>query len=346
MGEKQHYMTYPERCRLEALKEAGLTVTDIAKQLNFCRKTIYNELKRGAYTRIVERSGYLRDEIHYSADKAQQITAYNQSAKGRPMKIGGDQSYADFLENKMLGIQENGSIDKRKRFSPAAALASARAAGFQTSIGASTLYSYINKGIFLNLTNDDLWEKGKRKKRSYKQVQRIAHPALPSITQRPESIENKEEYGHWEMDLIVGKKGSKPVLLTMTERKKREEIIIKLPNRQAAIIKRAFDKLERTMPNFKNIFKSISTDNGSEFLQYQELIKSIKGGKRFEVYYCHSYAAWEKGSNENHNRMIRRWFPKGTDFSRVTKKEIAELQDWMNGYPRKILNWATPEEAM
>ena len=98
------------------------------------------------------------------------------------------------------------------------------------------------------------------------------------------------------------------------------------------------------MPNFKERFRSITTDNGPEFLEYEALVRSIYGGKRFTVYYCHPYSAWEKGGNENHNRMIRRWFPKGTDFSKVTKKRIAELQDWMNGYPRKILGWRSPAD--
>ena len=91
----------------------------------------------------------------------------------------------------------------------------------------------------------------------------------------------------------------------------------------------------------KEKFRSITTDNGSEFMEYDQLIKAVS----CPVYYCHSYAAWEKGSNENHNRMIRRFFPKGTDFTRVTKKQIQAVQDWMNGYPRKILGWNTPDEA-
>lgn len=345
MTKKQHYMTYDERCRLEALREAGVSVAKIAQQLGFCRKTIYNELHRGAYHKIQERHGYYRDETHYSADKAQQITDYNQGAKGRPLKIGSNQEYADYLEGKMLGKQPDGKLDKRCRFSPAAALAEARAEGFTTTVCTSTLYSYIDKGIFLHLTNKDLWVKGQQKKRSYEPVRRIAHPQLPSITQRPEEINRRSEPGHWEMDLVVGKKGTKPVLMTLSNRQSREEMIFKLPNRQAATIRGVFDKLERTLPDFHKKFQTITTDNGSEFLQYEDLTRSIYGGKRFEVYYCHSYAAWEKGTNENHNRMIRRWYPKGTDFSRVTKKEIAALQDWMNGYPRKILNWRTPAQV-
>ena len=105
-----------------------------------------------------------------------------------------------------------------------------------------------------------------------------------------------------------------------------------------------FDDLEKTMPDFKEQFRSITTDNGSEFLVLEELQRSIHGGKRFDVWYCHSYSAWEKGSNENQNRMIRRWFPKGTDFSKVTKKQVADIQEWMNNYPRRILGWNTPNE--
>ena len=157
----------------------------------------------------------------------------------------------------------------------------------------------------------------------------------------------RSEYGHWEMDLIVGKEKTHAVLLTLTERKSRQELIFKLPSRKAATIRGVFDQLENrmSMRAFRTKFKSITTDNGSEFMEYDKLVQSIHGGERFKVYYCHSYSAWEKGTNENHNRMIRRFFPKGTDFTRVTKKQIQQVQDWMNQYPRRILNWHTPGEV-
>ena len=103
--------------------------------------------------------------------------------------------------------------------------------------------------------------------------------------------------------------------------------------------------MERKTPGFRQKFRSITTDNGSEFLEYDKLCQSIHGGQRFQVWYCHSYSAWEKGSVENNNRMIRRFFPKGTDFTKVSKKRIAAVQDWMNNYPRRILNWQTPNQA-
>ena len=84
----------------------------------------------------------------------------------------------------------------------------------------------------------------------------------------------------------------------------------------------------------------------SEFLEYEQLTQSMYVGKRFEVYYCHSYSAWEKGTNENHNRFLRRFFPKGTDFTKVSQRQLQEAMDWMNNYPRKVLDWKTPNEMM
>ena len=136
------------------------------------------------------------------------------------------------------------------------------------------------------------------------------------------------------------------VLLTLTERLSRQEIIIKLPNRKAETIRRAIDRIERKTPDFRQKFRSITTDNGSEFMEYELLRQSCRcKGKRFDIYYCHSYSAWEKGSVENHNRMIRRFFPKGTNFDKITPAEIQRVQDWMNRYPRKVLNWQTPNQA-
>ena len=146
------------------------------------------------------------------------------------------------------------------------------------------------------------------------------------------------------MDLVLGKAGTKPALLTLTERTTREEIIRKIPDKKAATILAALDEIESSTPDFKQKFKSITTDNGPEFLDYTGLRRSIWEGTRFEIWYCHSFASWEKGTNERNNRIIRRFFPKGTDFTKVTKKQVAAVQDWMNDYPRKILDWKTPLE--
>ncbi len=332
MGRKQHYMTWDERQKLEALYNAGMKAPRIAKELGFCPQTIYNELDLGLYDHLVDWENVKR----YSAYKAQQIHEYRQTNKGKPLKIGNNHAYANRLEDLMLGRQPDGKIDKRKRFSPAAAIAQAKKEGYATQICVTTLYSYIEKGLFLHLTTKDLWEKSKRTKQKKGSVKRVAHPKYPSISERPEYINSREEPGHLEMDLIVSCTGGRGAILTLTERAGRFEMIRKIPDRKAATIRKELIKIRKIYPEIR----SITTDNGSEFLQYEELIKAVG----CPVYYCHSYAAWEKGTNENHNRMIRRWYPKGTDFSKITKRDLNQCQDWMNNYPRKSLGWMTPNE--
>lgn len=332
---KQHYMTEQERYQLEALLKAGIPKAKIARQLGFSRQMIYNEIQRGEYDCIEIRNGFYVDTKRYSADKGQQIHDLNQTAKGAPLKLGNQYAWANYIENKIV----------KEKYSPAAALAGARKAGFAFTVSTNTLYSYIEKGVFLRLTNKDLLVKGRKRKRKYHPVQRIAHPLLPSISSRPQKINDRTEYGHWEMDLVCGKRNRGAALLTLTERKTRQELIFKINSKKASEVRKVFDQLEENIPEFREKFKSITTDNGSEFLQYEQLRRSIHGGNRFEIYYCHSYAAWEKGTNENHNRMIRRFFPKGTSFQDITSSEITNVQDWMNNYPRKILNWKAPNEA-
>lgn len=332
MKRKQHYMTEGERHELEAMRRNRIPVAEIARQLGFSRQTIYNELRRGSYWH----TGNYRDVKRYSAEKGQAIQKAGAARKGRKMKISSDPAYAAFLEQKIL----------REKYSPAAAIAEGRRAGYRTVICTNTLYNYITRRVFRRLRDIDLPEKVSRRRRKRESEPRVAHPALPSIEQRPAYIDQRAELGHWEMDLVVGKRSKGSVLLTLTERKSRREIIIKMPNKKAESVRRAIDRLERTTPHFREIFKTITTDNGSEFLQCEKLQKSCRcKGKRFDMYYCHSYSAWEKGTNENHNRMIRRFFPKGTDFDKVKSARIKAVETWMNNYPRKLLDWKTPLEV-
>lgn len=332
MAKKQHYMTYEERIQLETLLRHKIPVTEIARELGFCRQTIYREIRRGTYEH--ERNGFI--QFRYSAQKGQIIHEQRQENKGCPLKIGKDYALSAFLEHKIL----------QDHYSPAAALAAARREGYTTRLSVGTLYNYITMGLFVELEDKHLLEKPTRKPRKKYTGPKVAHTTLPSIEIRPAIIGQRSEPGHWEMDLVVGPQGTKPCLLTLTERMTRKEIITWLPDKRAVTIRRAIDRLERQTTGFRKKFKSITTDNGSEFMEYDLLIQSCRcKGKRFDIYYCHSYAAWEKGSNENHNRMIRRFFPKGTDFTHVTKRQVAAIQDWMNNYPRKVLNWLTPLEA-
>lgn len=326
----QHYMTYQERIRMETLLKYKVPIAQIARELGCCRQTIYNEMKRGTYEHEV--AGFLKPR--YSADKGQSIHDRACRNRGRDLKIGSDLAYANFLEEKML----------RDKYSPAAALAAAQAAGFAMRLCVRTVYNYIEQGVFYAMTSNDLWEKPRRRKKAQRPEQRVVHPKLPSIEQRPQHIRDREDLGHWEMDLIVGAKSSKAALLVLTERITREVIIRKIPDKKTASVVAAIDDLEKKTPDFREKVQSITTDNGSEFLDYEGLRRSIYYGERCDIWYCHSFASWEKGTIERNNRIIRRFFPKGTDFSKVTKKQVAAVQDWMNNYPRKILDWKTPRE--
>ncbi len=147
------------------------------------------------------------------------------------------------------------------------------------------------------------------------------------------------------MDCVEGKKHTKECLLVLSERLTRREIVIKMPDKTTASVIKALDRLEwKYGRRFPRIFKSITVDNGSEFQDCAGMERSIfgKGRKqRTAVYYCHPYSAYERGTNENINKMIRRFLPKGTDFRKVTAAYIQRVEDWINHYPREILGFET-----
>ena len=137
-------------------------------------------------------------------------------------------------------------------------------------------------------------------------------------------------------------------LNVFTERMTREELIYKADSKSQPCLIKILNRLERslTAPVFRETFKTITCDNGCEFLDMKAMEKSIynKVMKRTKVYYCHPYNACERGSNENANKLIRRWIPKGSHISTFTDSYIKELQDWMNNYPRKIFNYLSAKE--
>lgn len=324
MTKKQHYMTEAERYKLEALIEAKVSKAEIARILGFSRQTIYNELRRGSYEHL---QYHLTTVRRYSAVRGHDVTMKRQSGKGSKPKLD---AYPELKALLVRLITGNGI--KRKRYSPAAALAEARRSGYIVPICTTTLYRYIYNG-YLGLGIWDLWEKPFRRGTKKRNQIRHVHMYLPSIEIRPEEINRRETFGHWEMDLVIGCRKSKSALLTLTERKSRQEIICKIPNKKAENVVTSLRKIQ------KGSIRSITTDNGVEFLRYEDLRKIVP-----EIYYCHSYAAWEKGSNENANRMIRRWWPKGTNFDKVSNKKISEYLEWINNYPRKSLGWKTPND--
>ena len=315
----------------EAMYELRLLAGNgYTQELTAYEKTRLVERTKAALIRAKEEDGL---EIQ---GKMRDLVAAMINERGTQLKIGNDIAYANYIEDKIVN----------EDYSPAAVLGELKAQGkegdFSVTVCVTTLYSYIDKGIFLKLSNKNLPVK-KNKKRNYKKVQRQQKRAAAgeSIDKRPKEIDTREEFGNWEMDSVLGKRGkSKNTLLVLTERKTRNEIIFKLPDHTDEAVVAALDRLERKWgaDMFKRVFKTITVDNGSEFADAEGLQRSIinEGEKRTKVYYCHPYSSWERGTNEVTNKMIRRKIPKGTNFDDRTEEEVESIENWINGYPRKI----------
>lgn len=341
MARKFKHITKSDRIKIEALLKAGHSKEEIAEQLHVHRSSIYREVKRGIY---IARNSDWTEEERYSPDIADDKYRENLKAKGSVLKIGNDIKLANYIEDKIINDD----------YSPAAVLGEIKAQGraeeFKVTICVTTLYSYIDKGIFLRLTNKNLPVK-KNEKRTYKKVkkQQARAAAGDSIEKRPEEVDKREEFGHWEMDSVLGKRGtSKNTLLVLTERKTRNEIIFKLPDHTDEAVVAAIDRLENRWgaEMFAQVFKTITVDNGSEFADVKGLQRSAlnEGEKRTQVYYCHPYSSWERGTNEVTNKMVRRKVPKGTNFDDKTDKEIEDIEKWINNYPRRIHGYHSAEE--
>jgi len=327
-----------ERYKIEALYHRGLTAAEIGKSLepNRDRRTIERELARGM---TKQRNSDWTEKMVYLADAGQRVRNENASNKGRGLKIGHDHALARYIEQK-VGAE---------KWSPSAAIGAIRAEGlqFMVTLCAKTVYNMIDRGDFLCIGNKDLPAKRNTRKRIYKRVRRVAlnNTTGRSIEERPLGADSRMEYGHWEMDCVVGP--GKACLLVLTERKYREEKIFKLESRTQSCVVEAINRLERQHgEDFKERFKSFTMDNGSEFLDMSLLELSVlkPSEKRTTCYYSHPYSAWERGSNENQNKLVRRFVPKGTDIGKLTEQDVEHIETWMNNYPRRMFGYKTPAQ--
>lgn len=328
-------LTYTQRLQIETLCNAKKTKKEIAEMLGLHLCTIYRELKRGEYVHTKKYGSFWYGDkyyktIKYSAQIAQDRYDILCSARGRPLKVGNDHDFINYIQNRVVN----------DKISACAALGEIKYLNlpFETNISKTTLYRYIKIGLFQNL-------KLTRRKKQYQIVKKIKRaPKGTSIERRPKEITQRKSFGHWEMDCVCGK--TKPSLLVLSERLTRKEIIFKIENQKTISVVRCLNILERRFgKTFKKIFKSITVDNGAEFSDFKGLEKSSYGhGKRTNIYYCHPYCSSERGTNERLNREIRRLIPKGSDISKYTSQDIQRVEDWINNYPREIFGYATSAE--
>ncbi len=182
----------------------------------------------------------------------------------------------------------------------------------------------------------DVWQKPRDKKLPRKTVATNI-PGRVSIHQRPAEADGRR-FGDWEMDLIVGK-GQKSALLTLTERSTNYILMRFVPDKRPATVAAA---AWRTLLPFKgHALKTITTDNGTEFAAHRTIAKRLGT----TVYFADSHSAWQKGAVENANKLIRQYFPKGTDFNAVTAEQIRNVQFKINRRPREKLNFDSPKNV-
>jgi IS30 family transposase len=338
---KNKHFTYKERLRIEVMHRAKCGTLEISTVIGCSQRSVQRELKRGEVTQLDSNTWIYYKT--YSADISQNHYDQECQSKGPALKIGRDFKLCEYIESQI--------IDNRQ--SPDAVIGRIKATGmvFETQLSTKTLYRYIDQGIFGKLGNQHLIY-GKRRRSTSKATTRPSYKNIRGrgIEERSDKINERVEPGHWEMDCVVGGKGSgSAVLLTLTERQTRMERIIKLQHKTQDAVVTALDTIERQMgrKEFSRTFKSITVDNGCEFLNYAGIERSVQSRNKARtiVYYAHPYSSWERGTNENMNRMIRRFIPKGKDISKLGKREIKRIQDWLNNYPRKILDYRTPSEA-
>ena len=307
---KYHHLTEANRSVIQVLHYENYSLTDIAVKVGCHKSTISREIR----SRSV-RSGYscFSAQCNYETNR--------ERCKMKP---------------KLTSLEtRNYVVDKIEiGWSPACIVGRMALENKAFSLCAETIYAFIYKDKYC--IENKLYQYLRRGKRRRTKVYKRATKSEKmlnrvSIEKRPEEINNKSEFGHWEGDSIVSK-GKKSFLNTLVERLSRLTVATKLNNHTSETTKiaiiEAFRKLYR---------KSLTVDNGTEFAKHEEY--------GVDVYFCHPYSSWEKGTNENTNGLIRRYLPKRKKFDNLTQEELDEIVWELNNRLRKILNYKTPQEV-
>lgn len=331
--EKGKHLTAIERGIIAGWLAEGLSHGEIARRIGVSRQTISNEVTRGKVTQVRKINGIKHTYVTYDPDYAQNRYESNRQNCHRQSKFNQAKAFlayyvqqfhqADYAPDVAVGVAK-----RHQLFLP------------EEMVCTTTLYKYIDQQR-LEVRNIDLQNKVSRKvmKSRPRKNKKILGQ---SIEDRPTHIDLREEFGHFEIDTVIGKRGgSETVLLTLTERKTRFELIRLIDSKDADSVTYALHQLIRQFGKtvFRCVFKTITSDNGAEFSSLAETLKGY-----CDVYFSHPYTSCERGTNENHNRMIRRKIPKHQSLDQYSRKTVQAVEDGMNDLPRKILGYMTPKQ--
>jgi len=305
-------LTPTERDRLALWKSRGKSLRWIAQKLERHVSTISRELKRNRWGN------------HYVAIHAQSQASKRKSKAGKREPLKDSQTYTYVLEKLRWGWSPE-QIAGRLEFEQS-----------HKVISHEAIYQF----IYAEENSDKkLWEKlprkQKRRRKKYGRKSQRGHiPDRVSIHERPAEVETRQIIGHWEGDSVEGK-AHRSGVHTQVERKTRVTLLAKLNNLSSEETLRAQKQVFSWLP--KQLKKSTTNDNGKEFYFHK--------GFELPVYFADPYSSFQRGTNENTNGLLRRYFPKGTDFTSVTQAELNDIAQELNNRPRKCLNYATPIEV-
>lgn len=328
-SKKNKHLNFQERCFIEIRLKDKWSAYKISKAINRPINTVLNEIRRGTVSQI--KLGKKVDR--YFAQVGHRVYTENRENSKSKYKLLKCKDFLEFVDEKVS--KDKWSLD--------ACFGEALNTGrFQRSemVCTKTLYSYVDLG-FLNVKNSDLPIKLRLNKKK-KIVRKNRRKLGRSIEERDKSNDSKEEFGHWEIDTVIGSKSKKDnVLLTIVERNTLNSIHRKIKSKTADAVLSKIMKLKKEFGSkFSEVFKTITSDNGLEFSS----LSRIENSTETKVYFTHPYSSFERGCNERHNGLIRRFIPKGKLISNYDVDEISYIEDWCNTLPRRKLNYKTPQE--
>lgn len=324
---KYRRLTAAEREETSRGLAQGESLSAIARRLSRNASTVSREICRNSST-----SGYRA----FSAGR--RATENASSRRGGKRRLARERCLRDYVIAKL-----------KKRWSPreiVKCLAAEYPDDTSMRISHEAIYQYIYvlpRGSLKQTLIRGLRQERKHRREKYgrkgnPEETRGKIADMLSIEERPREVADRTVPGHWEGDLIMGKY-KRTALGTLVERTTRTAILVPLKEKDAASVRRAYAREFRAIP--KELARTLTYDQGKEMSEHRQF--TIDTG--IQVYFAHPGSPWERGTNENTNGLIRQYFPKGTDFSKVSRKEIKRVQREINDRPRAALNYLKPDEV-
>jgi IS30 family transposase len=316
------HLTERDRYVISHLKTAGFSLREIARRINRHHTTISRELKRvkALYPHTVYWYYWTQPLAMERRCKARHFRRqkYSRLVRHVEAKLNLQWSPEEIAQR----IRHDYPDDERMRIS------------HETIYRWIYLDASVDGKLYLNLRRR---RKRRRRQKRYGTGRRFL-AGRKNIAERPEIVDSRQRFGDWEGDTVEGKKSS-GYIATLVERKSRYLLASRLPNKKAATLTGQGVKAFRFIP--RRMRHTLTVDNGSEFARFKEFEE--KTG--LEIYFADPYSAWQRGANENTNGLLRQYFPKGSDFRKITAEEITEAVKRLNNRPRKCLDYQTPHEV-